>query len=99
MALSCALEAICPTGPHDCGDVRETMCLITTDGYAVRCLEGLLRARCPKGPEGQEAAAGEESAPQISARYVDLIRFYANDNDLMIYHLIKLMLQDRMPTP
>jgi len=56
MALASALAAICPPGFDDFCD-HEMITLITSDGHAVRCLEGLLRARCPKGPQ---AAAGEE---------------------------------------
>eukprot|EP00435_Cladocopium_sp_Y103_P066348 s42_g28.t1 len=57
MALAAALAAICPPGSDDFCDQNEMITLITTDGHALRCLDGLLRARCPKGPQ---AAAGEE---------------------------------------
>lgn len=57
MALASALAVLCPTGSDDFCDQSEMITLTTNDGHTVRCLEGLLRARCPKGPQ---AATGEE---------------------------------------
>eukprot|EP00931_Biecheleriopsis_adriatica_P067797 TRINITY_DN41868_c0_g1_i1.p1 TRINITY_DN41868_c0_g1~~TRINITY_DN41868_c0_g1_i1.p1 ORF type:complete len:439 (+),score=95.45 TRINITY_DN41868_c0_g1_i1:47-1318(+) len=50
MALASALAAACPRGPCESIDINdpEVVAVLTSDGQAVSCLAGLLKARCPK---------------------------------------------------